>query len=162
MIRRPPRSTLFPYTTLFRSPPDQFVLPVRPVLRPVGIEVGPETATVDRHGEFVLEPFGRGVAEQRDRPAVVEAALAEPECHGIPGAALDHSLELGRAQRQRPAIRSRDVDLEGALGGKYRIDARRHLEGFLDIPGQGPGLPPPEVPAEKAPILLLPPPVPPA
>src|SRR6266511_4606435 len=25
MIRRPPRSTLFPYTTLFRSPPDQLV-----------------------------------------------------------------------------------------------------------------------------------------
>src|SRR3712207_8866221 len=24
MIRRPPRSTLFPYTTLFRSPVDQF------------------------------------------------------------------------------------------------------------------------------------------
>src|SRR5256885_3568248 len=24
MIRRPPRSTLFPYTTLFRSPPDRF------------------------------------------------------------------------------------------------------------------------------------------
>src|SRR3712207_7733502 len=24
MIRRPPRSTLFPYTTLFRSPPDTF------------------------------------------------------------------------------------------------------------------------------------------
>src|SRR3712207_7625393 len=24
MIRRPPRSTLFPYTTLFRSPKDQF------------------------------------------------------------------------------------------------------------------------------------------
>src|SRR2546430_9497443 len=29
MIRRPPRSTLFPYTTLFRSPAD-------PRLRPVG------------------------------------------------------------------------------------------------------------------------------
>src|SRR5258705_9472417 len=26
MIRRPPRSTLFPYTTLFRSPHDHFVL----------------------------------------------------------------------------------------------------------------------------------------
>src|SRR2546427_6019786 len=26
MIRRPPRSTLFPYTTLFRSPTDQVVL----------------------------------------------------------------------------------------------------------------------------------------
>src|ERR1039458_10783954 len=26
MIRRPPRSTLFPYTTLFRSPPDRRAL----------------------------------------------------------------------------------------------------------------------------------------
>src|SRR5258707_6025647 len=26
MIRRPPRSTLFPYTTLFRSPPTSFVV----------------------------------------------------------------------------------------------------------------------------------------
>src|SRR2546426_9237302 len=25
MIRRPPRSTLFPYTTLFRSPPQQLI-----------------------------------------------------------------------------------------------------------------------------------------
>src|SRR3989442_5914982 len=27
MIRRPPRSTLFPYTTLFRSDPSQFGIP---------------------------------------------------------------------------------------------------------------------------------------
>src|SRR5258707_3649492 len=26
MIRRPPRSTLFPYTTLFRSVPDEFLI----------------------------------------------------------------------------------------------------------------------------------------
>src|SRR3712207_7541818 len=32
MIRRPPRSTLFPYTTLFRSPP-QPVIPWGPTLR---------------------------------------------------------------------------------------------------------------------------------
>src|SRR2546430_5382643 len=32
MIRRPPRSTLFPYTTLFRSRPDAPCLP-RPVCR---------------------------------------------------------------------------------------------------------------------------------
>src|SRR2546425_6335190 len=30
MIRRPPRSTLFPYTTLFRSPVDQHGQPARP------------------------------------------------------------------------------------------------------------------------------------
>src|SRR3712207_8175087 len=31
MIRRPPRSTLFPYTTLFRSPPRRAGDPARPV-----------------------------------------------------------------------------------------------------------------------------------
>src|SRR5258708_18377618 len=30
MIRRPPRSTLFPYTTLFRSPRHGTILPLRP------------------------------------------------------------------------------------------------------------------------------------
>src|SRR2546430_2926000 len=32
MIRRPPRSTLFPYTTLFRSIPDQPLLILEPLL----------------------------------------------------------------------------------------------------------------------------------
>src|SRR5262245_9349029 len=143
-----------------QGPPDQIVLPVWPVLHPVGIEVGPEAATVDRHGEFVPEPSGGGVAEQRDRPAVIEAALAEPERHGIPRALLDHRPELGRAQRQGPPIRRCDVDLESALGGKYRIDAGRHLEGFLDIRRQGRGAALTEVRAEQDQILLLAPGVP--
>src|SRR5262245_19666769 len=138
-----------------QGPPDQIVLPVWPVIHPVGIEVGPEAATVDRHGEFVPEPSGGGVAEQRDRPAVIEAALAEPERHGIPRALLDHRPELGRAQRQGPPIRRCDVDLESALGGKYRIDAGRHLEGFLDIRRQGRGAALTEVRAEQDQILLL-------
>src|SRR5437588_4812706 len=33
MIRRPPRSTLFPYTTLFRSSPATSVCPCKPYLR---------------------------------------------------------------------------------------------------------------------------------
>src|SRR2546422_10961104 len=37
MIRRPPRSTLFPYTTLFRSPP---VFGAMPDPRPLGALVG--------------------------------------------------------------------------------------------------------------------------
>src|SRR2546430_5449177 len=32
MIRRPPRSTLFPYTTLFRSAPESMIVPVLPPL----------------------------------------------------------------------------------------------------------------------------------
>src|SRR3712207_7991164 len=39
MIRRPPRSTLFPYTTLFRSI-EQFVEPARPLLDDEHVTVG--------------------------------------------------------------------------------------------------------------------------
>src|SRR5260370_23579631 len=37
MIRRPPRSTLFPYTTLFRSLTDWLVEPIRRVVPPIGM-----------------------------------------------------------------------------------------------------------------------------
>src|SRR2546426_9109456 len=40
MIRRPPRSTLFPYTTLFRSPLRRFPAH-RPALRPAPPRVAP-------------------------------------------------------------------------------------------------------------------------
>src|SRR5438477_1968766 len=40
MIRRPPRSTLFPYTTLFRSPVDVVALPVTDVRGDGGGELG--------------------------------------------------------------------------------------------------------------------------
>src|SRR5438445_7904404 len=53
MIRRPPRSTLFPYTTLFRSPP-----PRRPDLELVGLAIG-------GHGERSL---AFGVGSLRDQP----------------------------------------------------------------------------------------------
>src|SRR2546430_13737625 len=50
MIRRPPRSTLFPYTTLFRSDDRRDLLDQRPVLE-LGLlegEVGPLTGDGDR------------------------------------------------------------------------------------------------------------------
>src|SRR5438067_4573378 len=54
MIRRPPRSTLFPYTTLFRSPP-------RPALqRPF---FGPNT--VSRKELFAGAPHVRPVADRK-------------------------------------------------------------------------------------------------
>src|SRR2546430_8624311 len=45
MIRRPPRSTLFPYTTLFRSTPPAPLLSV--------ILVGQRSLTQQRHGRYV-------------------------------------------------------------------------------------------------------------
>src|SRR2546425_10504099 len=46
MIRRPPRSTLFPYTTLFRSPHESFAMS----LRAAGLQIA------DRYP--FLDPFG--------------------------------------------------------------------------------------------------------
>src|SRR3712207_6954246 len=40
MIRRPPRSTLFPYTTLFRSGSE---VPHRPVARPLTLSAPPDS-----------------------------------------------------------------------------------------------------------------------
>src|SRR2546430_6100284 len=62
MIRRPPRSTLFPYTTLFRSPPRTAARRPRRVHRDVGDPPGcpdePETrqlARLDRSEEHTSE-----------------------------------------------------------------------------------------------------------
>src|SRR3712207_8285745 len=62
MIRRPPRSTLFPYTTLFRSLPGMHfpisgveVSPVVPVL--VGFVIATVTTPAGVSGAFLLLPF---------------------------------------------------------------------------------------------------------
>src|SRR3712207_8448021 len=57
MIRRPPRSTLFPYTTLFRSdPPDEPIIGIFPFLgRPSG-------ARKRAYGSLYAPPGGDGWA----------------------------------------------------------------------------------------------------
>src|SRR3712207_8880528 len=67
MIRRPPRSTLFPYTTLFRS---GFVASGRPVIADSGVAVAVVRGTVPRVG---------GVVAGLSRPVpVVRAGQAVP------------------------------------------------------------------------------------
>src|SRR3712207_1956446 len=64
MIRRPPRSTLFPYTTLFRSDDQVVVLlqgheqaadPIRGALRGVQVQVEVAVAEVGRHQVQLVE-----------------------------------------------------------------------------------------------------------
>src|SRR5258708_15042129 len=54
MIRRPPRSTLFPYTTLFRSLIDAGALRVRPALAEAG-DAAIDDARVDLLDRFVID-----------------------------------------------------------------------------------------------------------
>src|SRR3712207_7004041 len=46
MIRRPPRSTLFPYTTLFRSSTDSATSSPLPAVRPSGVSIAVSSAIV--------------------------------------------------------------------------------------------------------------------
>src|SRR5207249_7624672 len=50
MIRRPPRSTLFPYTTLFRSPVDDDLVPRHRLPPPSGPRVPPSSQHLGSQG----------------------------------------------------------------------------------------------------------------
>src|SRR3712207_9203043 len=91
MIRRPPRSTLFPYTTLFRSAPRQ------PRGRGVRLDV-----------QGIVDPLVGPEAGDRDDPAIDLADRAQVLPGDVRGlgaglaitAVVDHqhpALEIGRA-----------------------------------------------------------------
>src|SRR5260221_12498148 len=86
MIRRPPRSTLFPYTTLFRSTPMQGGCERQIegfLARPIG------------HFEERHEPAGPLDASARRRPARSEEHTSELQSHSDLVCRL--LLEIGRA-----------------------------------------------------------------
>src|SRR2546422_1898959 len=67
MIRRPPRSTLFPYTTLFRS--HEFLVAHRGVAVLLGGELAALELRVGRHPSFLIIPRQRehGVVQRVER-----------------------------------------------------------------------------------------------
>src|SRR3989442_2566435 len=84
MIRRPPRSTLFPYTTLFRSvlqEVDILVTPTAPVPAP---PIGAKTVTVGGTAHQVRGP-GSGVISRNTSPS---------NATGLPARSEEHTSEL--------------------------------------------------------------------
>src|SRR2546422_11320436 len=91
MIRRPPRSTLFPYTTLFRSEPDAARGRVGDVvLRPEGIQLqvcGRPELQVGRAGSrgrvIALRAVGAHGAEVILHPVPGPRGVGEPLDEGV-------------------------------------------------------------------------------
>src|SRR2546425_6986960 len=92
MIRRPPRSTLFPYTTLFRSPLDRRSSQSRddygpehtptasPQVRPAAHDAGGQDPAGDAEDDFGLS----AVAEHPgDRVAACRAPVLQPAVHAV-------------------------------------------------------------------------------
>src|SRR3712207_7138841 len=86
MIRRPPRSTLFPYTTLFRSDPEVWALLDDPEFRDVLGEYG---------GRYAEHPAKRDPQwKPPDFQRLVEEALRK----GKTGRSEEHTSELQSRQ----------------------------------------------------------------
>src|SRR5260370_13788943 len=114
MIRRPPRSTLFPYTTLFRSPSPLKFIPESLSL-PLKAEEYVSQSSGDRFSPFNFHPeYAAGVefdpctrAYHGDQFGRVQGCLGmEPDCdagplalHGGDAQALTHRFEGGVLQK---------------------------------------------------------------
>src|SRR3712207_9305319 len=70
MIRRPPRSTLFPYTTLFRSMVGRRAMPMKVIFHKIDTLTGHRVS--DNHDRLIDDGFGHlnGVNESLDIIAV--------------------------------------------------------------------------------------------
>src|SRR2546425_10235531 len=117
MIRRPPRSTLFPYPTLFRSipgrPPSPSWSPSRTVPRPAGTPTSP------------TEPMPPLTSEMR-RGGIIAAALLLGACADEPFGTvvppeLDAAGGLVNEHNALSAIVSVRARHAGHVIGRYRL-----------------------------------------
>src|SRR5260370_26315729 len=83
MIRRPPRSTLFPYTTLFRSEPDA----------PVEREPAGRCRTRHRRREHAHEQRGRDRANPQGPSSTTHSSFCQPS-RGRRTRSEEHTSEL--------------------------------------------------------------------
>src|SRR2546422_11250086 len=119
MIRRPPRSTLFPYTTLFRSPrpPRLDVLLVDPVVADQRVRHRHDLPSIRRVGQNLLIPLHRriedhlspGFPQRAEGLPAEDAAVAEHEPGRIHGRTTWSSLTDSPRLRLRLAPRPRAV-----------------------------------------------------
>src|SRR2546430_12127878 len=138
MIRRPPRSTLFPYTTLFRS-------------RAAG---QPDGANAVRSGRVVRLPGGvrAGAPVQELRGSRGVVGEEEAQGQGVRARRESRRSESGSRRAGCAAGRAHRLRDSGAPTGGGDARSRR-----ADRRGGG-GPPPPAAPAPAPPAPPLPPP----
>src|SRR3989454_2814844 len=139
MIRRPPRSTLFPYTTLFRS--GQRVIPVEEERDPVALRSGDAAPLFeDRH--HPLEPDREaarrdGVPDQAPDLRVIPPAPGDRRAVVAVRRLEDRTGVVAHAANQRGVERDSEATTGFPLdGGQDRAEAFDRLRRRGDTLGQ--------------------------
>src|SRR3712207_7004850 len=100
MIRHPPRSTLFPYTTLFRSPP----LISRLIFLAGGLDASsqfsPQCSSARRPGSTLLDTLGAGRARRRRRQDSDGLRRGVGSVRARVGSTLRRALEEGERSEE--------------------------------------------------------------
>src|SRR2546421_4454765 len=109
MIRRPPRSTLFPYTTLFRSPHD-FLLRHRGAVRPrhPGLRRSPGPQAEDVEG--VAASHGRHARARAGAEAVLNVLGLSCYFHDSAAALLRDGILVAAAEEERFTRKKHDYE----------------------------------------------------
>src|SRR2546427_2475248 len=136
MIRRPPRSTLFPYTTLFRS-----------VLRTGVLEAGAQEPARGRVEAIVAGVEGDGAGERRVMPVVDRRV-------GAPGLVVaEHGPGIARSDGRLPVGPYVDVEAQRALRLNEGADRDALTEVVVAIVALEQKRGPPDLAGAQPPIL---------
>src|SRR3712207_6427402 len=131
MIRRPPRSTLFPYTTLFRSAEATIGGKVVRFEAAPGLDVGPGEIHQVRHHAVL----GHGMAVQAIRahgPAAVKIGPAEVIQCAVPLIEASEHVAAAQAATRELNAAYLTVMLEGRYTDAYLAKAGEYAPKFSD------------------------------
>src|SRR3989449_7250778 len=137
MIRRPPRSTLFPYTTLFRSEPRR----AAPLLLPRGRHGGALAAGVPRPRALAFRAGAAGDPRERAPLRESRTRLTAVQARG-----LRHRRRVRRSRRcplrALPGLRLAGGHVLGTLGARVDDGHHRRHRHTRGPPDWRDGLPP--------------------
>src|SRR2546425_7448273 len=142
MIRRPPRSTLFPYTTLFRSPLPPRLREGDPRQEARGADRGADGQRGPRRAAGgAAEPRdreGAGVAEDRRRPRFARSGEAACRRGLLPRAARGRGHPRGEESPRQGSGEDEPGDERGGRPDDGEAERRRRLAGEADpLPALG-------------------------
>src|SRR2546428_13882307 len=132
MIRRPPRSTLFPYTTLFRSTPAQRVrLKVATVTEEITVSARSADPTAPDQNTTAVDldhDLLRSLPAKNDNPLAVASLFVDPAANGAEGTKIvvdgveGDQLDVPLSSVKSISVNKNPYSTEFGRPGKGRIE----------------------------------------